>query len=127
VEEPFRVRKAARRKGVGRGGEGAVPVGAAKGRVGGKGGGEVPLEEDEELERLFAAEAASSSRQNVSNPAAAAVGQRGAAQSGGRPSVSTPSRDPAQGRSQTPATSSRGDEQLSDGIAAALARLREKG
>ncbi|KAK4453934.1 restriction endonuclease type II-like protein [Podospora aff. communis PSN243] len=132
VEEPFRVKKAARRKGVGRGGEGAVPVGTGNVRVGGSGkekGKErdVPLEEDEELEALFAAEAASSSRQNVSNPATAAFGQRGAAQSGGRPSVSTPSRDSAQGTSRTPATESRGDEQLSDGIAAALARLREKG
>jgi DNA excision repair protein ERCC-1 len=110
VEEPFRVKKAARRKGVGRGGDGAVPVGASKGRavgkekdIGGKeGGGDVPLEEDEELEALFAAEAASAS-------------------------APAPSRGPAQGTSQAPTTVPSGDEQLSDGIAAALARLREKG
>ncbi|KAK0617261.1 restriction endonuclease type II-like protein [Immersiella caudata] len=106
VEEPFRVKKAARRKGVGKRGDGAVPVGASRGRDKGKeaerrvGGGDVSLEEDEELEALFAADAAaSSSRQSV---AAAAV-ERGATQA------------------------SRGGEQLSDGIAAALARLREKG
>jgi DNA excision repair protein ERCC-1 len=89
VEEPFRVKKAAKRRAKGTGV--GAPASASRGGV------DVPLDEDEELEALFAAEAeGSSSRQSAPQPKPAA------------------------------AASSR-EEQLSDGIAAALAKLREKG
>ncbi|KAK0641124.1 restriction endonuclease type II-like protein [Cercophora newfieldiana] len=153
VEEPFRVRKAGRRSAtrrvvavdVGRGDFASSSRGAGDGAVSSsRGDGNVPLEEDEELEALFAAEAAvQSSRHGASGTSGPAIsGSSGrnapkpsaptasgsSAQSALKPSATPASRAPAQGTPQPPAAAvSRGDEQLSDGIAAALARLREKG
>lgn len=108
VEEPFRVKKAARRSAKKR--VEGISVGSAAGRgESSRAAGDMPpLEDDEELEALFAA--VGDSRQAASKPT-------GPSAPGGS----------AQGVSQSPAPSASRDEQLSDGIAAALARLRDKG
>lgn len=105
VEEPFRVRKAGRRAAVR--GSAAVASTVAKGK--GPGRGVEAGEDEEDAEMLVAA--------------AEAEAEAEAASGSGRQKQPVPAR----AASGVPAIAARKDETLSDGVAAALARLREKG